>query len=155
MSRLLGAHGPPLAVLTLLPSPGHRAQAFVRDWRERWGSAEAAEGSGSGAAAAGSAPAGPDWLECGWQEATNRAVSEGKFLLVYLHAWQHQASAPAFTLRFGGGVRSDFALSQSKGRPACTSCLGLPALVAGGAQGWCARDGVRRGGRALAGNVGA
>ncbi|GAB4818640.1 hypothetical protein N2152v2_005686 [Parachlorella kessleri] len=61
--------------------PTASAQAFVAEWRERYGGAA----GGSSAASEG-----PHWLECGWQEATNRATAEGKFLLVYLHAWQHQ-----------------------------------------------------------------
>jgi hypothetical protein len=55
--------------------PTASAQAFIAQWQERYG--------GQGAV-------GPQWQECGWQEATNRATAEGKFLLVYLHAWQHQ-----------------------------------------------------------------
>ena len=35
----------------------------------------------------------PRWLECGWQEATQQAHAEFKFLFVYLHSPQHQVIA--------------------------------------------------------------
>ena len=35
----------------------------------------------------------PRWLECGWQEATQQAHAEFKFLFVYLHSPQHQVTA--------------------------------------------------------------
>jgi len=33
-----------------------------------------------------------DWLQCGWRQALSRAHSEGRFLFVYLHSPQHQAT---------------------------------------------------------------
>jgi FAS-associated factor 2 len=33
-----------------------------------------------------------NWLQCGWRQALSRAHSEGRFLFVYLHSPQHQAT---------------------------------------------------------------
>ena len=71
--------------------PTASAQAFGAEWRERYGSAASTSGGSTAVA-----PEGPRWLECGWQEATNRATAEGKFLMVYLHAWQHQVGDALF-----------------------------------------------------------
>lgn len=66
------------------------AQAFIRDFHERWGAPPAAADAPGGGDGPGGPPRGPRWQECGWQEATGRAQAEGKFLMVYLHSSQHQ-----------------------------------------------------------------
>lgn len=90
--------------------PTFSAQAFARHWQHQYcvrqpGIVLGMEEEEAEVGVAG----GPQWQECGWQEATNRATAEGKFLLVYLHSSQHQV---------GGGGKS-FSDVQFSLKPSC------------------------------------
>ncbi len=56
--------------------PLEAAHAFAGDFRERYGEVC------------------PDWAEVGWQDATQAAARQFKFLLVYLHSPDHPVLPP-------------------------------------------------------------